>query len=118
MIHATGWLDDLAPCYRHAEVVWATGRVGRGARAVLEAMAHGKPVVAFWQPALAELIVDGETGFLVAHGDRVGLARRTLQLLRDPELARRIGTAARARAVADFPIERLAESCRRVYQGQ
>src|SRR5262249_28888082 len=117
LVHFLGWQDDLTPCYRHAEILWATGRPGRGVRAVLEAMAHGLPVVAFAQAALAEMIVDGEHGFLVPQGDRVTLARRTLQLLRDRETARRIGAAARARVASEFCIERLAESCRQVYQG-
>jgi glycosyltransferase involved in cell wall biosynthesis len=116
LVHFLGWQGDLTPCYRHAQVVWATGRPGRGIHAVLEAMAHGLPVVAFAQPALADLIVDGEHGYLVPPGDRVTLARRTLQLLRDPETSRRVGAAARARVASEFRIERLAECCRQVYQ--
>src|SRR5262249_45483124 len=117
LVHFLGWQDDLTPCYRHAQMVWATGRPGRGVRAVLEAMAHGLPIVAFAQPALAELIVDGEHRYLLPPGDRVPPGRRTLQLLRDPETARRLGAAARARVASEFRIERLAEICRQVYQG-
>ena len=66
--------------------------------AVLEAMAAGKAVVASRTGGLAELVVDGETGVLVAPGDPVALAAAIGRLLADRATREALGRAARARA--------------------
>jgi glycosyltransferase involved in cell wall biosynthesis len=63
---------------------------------VLEAMAHGRPVVATAVGGIPELVEDGVTGFLVAPGDVDGLRGALERLLGDPVLRRRMGRAARA----------------------
>jgi len=67
----------------------------------VEAMASGVPVVASEVGGLAELVLPGETGLLVRPGDAGALAGALDQLLGDPALRSRMGTAAKARAV-DF----------------
>jgi len=69
-------------------------------RTVLEAMAAGRPVVAYHWGALPELVAEGETGFLVPKGDVAAVARRLRQLAADPALRHRMGEAGRARARA------------------
>jgi glycosyltransferase involved in cell wall biosynthesis len=61
------------------------GLVGR------EAMHHGLPVVAFDAGGIREWLFDGENGFLVPWKDTHQFAVRIEQLLRDKELARRLG---------------------------
>jgi glycosyltransferase involved in cell wall biosynthesis len=63
----------------------------------VEAMASGKPVVSTRQGGPSETVADGETGYLVDAGDADGLARRVVELLRDPALRARMGAAGRAR---------------------
>jgi glycosyltransferase involved in cell wall biosynthesis len=70
----------------------------------LEAMAAGRPVVAFRTGGLPESIVDGETGLLVAYADEDALAEALSQVLTQPELARRLGAGA-ARRAQDFSIQ-------------
>jgi glycosyltransferase involved in cell wall biosynthesis len=87
--------DALAQLYASALVVISphTGR------ALSEAALGGAPVVAYdidWQ---GELIVDGETGLLVPHGDVQALAGGALDLLTDTALARRLGDRLRASAL-------------------
>jgi glycosyltransferase involved in cell wall biosynthesis len=60
---------------------------------VIEAGACAVPVVASNSPGLRESVVDGETGFLVPHGDVKALADRLGRLLTDDDLARRMGEA-------------------------
>lgn len=72
---------------------------------VLQAMAHGVPVVATSTGGLIALVRDGETGFLVPVGDHKTLASRVLNLLADPELRRRLGEAARQTALTDFSLD-------------
>jgi L-malate glycosyltransferase len=69
---------------------------------VLEAMAAGKPVVATNVGALPDAVVDGETGLLVRPGDPEQLAAALDTLLSDRARARRMGEAARQRALDRF----------------
>lgn len=63
--------------------------------ALLEAMAMERPIVATAVGGMAGVLHDGVTGVLVAAGEPDELARGLLRLLRDPVLARRLGTQAR-----------------------
>jgi poly(glycerol-phosphate) alpha-glucosyltransferase len=75
----------------------------------LESMSRGCPVVAYdikYGPR--EQIDDGVDGFLVPAGDTALLPPRVIELLRSPELVRRMSAAARARAERYDPAEFLA----------
>jgi glycosyltransferase involved in cell wall biosynthesis len=63
----------------------------------IEAMAHGRPVVGSDVAGIAELIVDGETGYLVPPRDPSRLRDALLKLLDDKDLRRRMGLAGRDR---------------------
>jgi len=69
---------------------------------LLEAMAHARPVVATPVGGTPELVVDGETGLLVPPRDPEALAAALRRLLEDPDLARRLGEAGRARVAERF----------------
>jgi glycosyltransferase involved in cell wall biosynthesis len=69
---------------------------------VLEAMAAGLPVVASRVGGVPELVVDGETGLLVATGSPEELAAALERLIAEPQLRQRLGAAGRARARQEF----------------
>lgn len=69
---------------------------------ILEAMAHGLPVVAWREGGPAEIVVDRETGLLAAPGDIVGLTAALDALLADAELRAALGTRGRERAATAF----------------
>jgi len=73
----------------------------------LEAAACGTPVVASDSPGLRESVRDGQTGFLVAHGDVDGLAERMRRLAESPALVEALGAAGR-RFAEGFTWERAA----------
>jgi glycosyltransferase involved in cell wall biosynthesis len=73
---------------------------------VLEAGASGLPVVATRHAGIPEVVVEGQTGFLVEERDAAGMAGHMLRLAQDPELAGRLGRAARERVAADFSLPR------------
>ncbi len=62
----------------------------------IEAAACGTPTVASDSPGLRDSVIDGETGFLVPHGEIDALADRVETLLNDEALRRQMGGACRA----------------------
>ena len=89
--------DELERLYDEAAVVVLPSYREGLPLAVLEAMAHGRPVVATRVGGIPDLVEDGATGFLVEPGDVDGLRAALLRLLADPELRRRLGNEARRR---------------------
>lgn len=69
---------------------------------LLEAMAMKKPVIAWNNGGPGEVVVDGETGFLVEPKNPQALADAILQLLKDAPLRQRFGAAGRARTERTF----------------
>jgi glycosyltransferase involved in cell wall biosynthesis len=83
----------------------------------MEAMACGTPVLVSDVGALAELVVDGVTGYVVPPNDPGALRERIRQLLGNPDLAARLGAAARQRIVDKFTWDAVAERCLAAYEG-
>ena len=80
--------------------------------AILEAMAHGKPVVATRHAGIPEAVTDGTNGLLVAEGNTMGMAEAIATLATDPALRQKMGAAARATAAAKFSWEQEKEALR------
>jgi glycosyltransferase involved in cell wall biosynthesis len=76
---------------------------------VAEAMASGRPVVSTTVAGIPELVVNGETGLLVAPDDSQGLANALERLIRDGNVRASFGRAARLRIENVFTIERTIE---------
>jgi glycosyltransferase involved in cell wall biosynthesis len=114
-VHFVGRQMDVSALLFHADVVWAPSRIDTGGNVALEAMAAGRPVVAFRVPTLAEIVADGETGFLVPRGDRIGLGRQTRLLLDQPELARRMGEAGKERVSRQYSAAAMVERFMQLY---
>jgi glycosyltransferase involved in cell wall biosynthesis len=83
--------------------------------AALEAMAAGRPLIASRAGGLPEVVGD-EGGLLVEPGDVAGLAAAIARLARDPETARALGAAGRARAASRFTLAAMARGTRAVYR--
>ena len=71
---------------------------------VLEAGAAGVPVVSYVSAGIPEAVVHGETGLLAPEGDVAGLALHLTAVVRDAELATRLGAAARRRVHKHYDI--------------
>lgn len=104
-VHFLGRRLDAPRWLPHCELLWAPGSEGGHPRSVLEAMAAGVPVVAADTPQMRELIIPGESGFLVPAGDRAGLARHAHWLFEDEVARQCIGQAGRQRALVRFSEE-------------
>jgi glycosyltransferase involved in cell wall biosynthesis len=62
----------------------------------MEAAACGTPVIASDSPGIRESVIDGETGFLVPHGDVGAMAEAMRKLAESPSLVEMLGTEGRS----------------------
>jgi glycosyltransferase involved in cell wall biosynthesis len=104
-IRFAGVRPDAASLMRLADVVWILGKQG-GVNVALEALAAGRPVVARRRADLAEILADGETGYLIDQADRQEVARSTRRILDNAELRQRFEANALQRA-AIFRVENI-----------
>jgi glycosyltransferase involved in cell wall biosynthesis len=107
LVRFVGHRDDAARLIGLFNVFWLASDFEGMSNSMMEAMAAGVPVVASDIPPNRELLVDGQTGFLVKVGDSVGMAQFTDRILADPALAKRLGEAGRERMRTNFSVERM-----------
>jgi glycosyltransferase involved in cell wall biosynthesis len=84
--------------------------------AALEGMAAGRPVVASAVYSLPEIVVNGETGYLVPPWGIEELASALVRLASDAKLRSRLGARARDRAATAFSLEAMVERTTAVYR--
>jgi glycosyltransferase involved in cell wall biosynthesis len=85
-------------------------------RALPQALACGKPVVAFDVDGAREICLDGLTGFLLQAGDVNGLATAVIRLLQDEELAHRMGERGRELVRGRFSEEQMVQQLDELYR--
>ena len=113
--------DEVAMWMRRATLLAVPSVTGRDGNAeglpnvLVEGAACGIPAVATRHSGIPEAVADGETGFLVAEGDRAGLAERVRTLLDSADLRREMGFAARTLAMERFDRVRQAERLEAIY---
>jgi glycosyltransferase involved in cell wall biosynthesis len=114
-LELTPWTGDPRPIFEAADVVTLPSRSEGFGRVLVEAACLEKPVVASRVGGTPEVVVDGETGLLVAPDDPAALADALNRLLGDPGLRAKLGAAARLRATERFSAARHVEGVERVY---
>lgn len=102
--------------FRQVHVLVQCSRVENQPMSVLEAMAWMRPVIATRAGGLPELVVDGETGFLVHRRSRRQLARAMREYLVAPEKARATGFRARDRVETVYSFEPMIQDTIGVYE--
>ena len=111
---------ERAAAYVAAADVVALPIVREGAdglpNVLLEAMGAGRAVVASRIAGVPDVVEDGVHGLVVPERDPAALAAAIARLLADPELARRLGAAARARVERELTWERTAERFEAVFR--
>lgn len=85
-------------------------------RALPQALAAGRPVVAYDFDGADEICLEGETGFLVRTGDVSTVTDRLRELFLKPELRERFGKRGREFVFEQFPVERLVDAQYELYQ--
>jgi glycosyltransferase involved in cell wall biosynthesis len=110
-VEITGWMDQAAlrDAVSKADVVVTPSTYADPFNlGNIEAMSTGRPVVASSLGGGPEIVVDGETGYLVDPADQSTFATKLAALLSDPELRRRFGLAGRSRVEERFTLARQA----------
>ena len=82
----------------------------------LEAMSAAVPVIATKVGGTSEVIENGVSGFLVDPHDVETMGQIGIEVLRNPERQREVGSAARERVLREFTIDRVVEQYEAVYQ--
>jgi glycosyltransferase involved in cell wall biosynthesis len=116
-VHFVPWLDDVRVAYAASDVNANCSYDEPFGRTIIEAAACGVPSVAFAGGGIADAIVDGETGSIIAAGDEAGFAAMLASYLDDAARLTRAGAAARGHALTfDAPTHanRVAAVLRRV----
>ena len=107
-----GAWDDVSPILASADVFVLPSRWEGLSRAMMEAMAAGIPVIATRVDGIQDLVTNDVHGLLVPAEDPERLGNSILQLLRDPEMMKRIGSAGRAHVLQ---IHSTDDMCKKYY---
>ena len=111
-----GERNDVDSLLDVIDIVILTSVYGEGTpNAILEAMAKGKPVIATRVGGIPEIVIDGETGILVEPRNPTALANAILLLLRDGNLRRNMGTAAKERISNNFTLTKMINNYEAIY---
>jgi glycosyltransferase involved in cell wall biosynthesis len=96
--------DELVAAYQRASVVVlpSTSEAESFGMALIESMATGTPVIGSRIGGIPDVIADGVDGLLVPPGDAPALARACAEVLRDPDLARRLGNHGRLKVLRQY----------------
>ena len=100
-----GWRKEILSIVCEMDIVIHPSLAEGFGRAVLEAMALGKPVIASAVGGLRVAIQSGENGFLVSPGDVTSISHHWEQLLRSAELRQVIGSNARQSVIDRYQID-------------
>lgn len=116
-IRMLGFRDDLLNVFRSLDVFAIPSVEGDTIPQVLmQALAMGIPVVSTTVGSIPDVVIDGETGFVVPPRDSSALAEKILALLDNPELRHRMGAKGRALVEASYSIEKMLDRMEGVYQ--
>lgn len=106
-VHFLGERSDVSQILPHLDCFWLASSYEGQSNAIMEAMQAGIPVVASDIPGNRDLVIEGETGFLVQVGDRGGYAKQASAILEDADLQKRFGQAGQARMAQEFTVEKM-----------
>lgn len=98
----TGFRSDIPAVMNSIDVLLILSRQEGMGQVTVEAMAAGKPVIGTRSGGIPEVVIDGETGFLVDGDDDAALLAAIEKLCRNIQLRQQMGRAGRERAKAYF----------------
>jgi sugar transferase (PEP-CTERM/EpsH1 system associated) len=110
-----GERSDTASILRGLDIFVLPSLIEGVSNTILEAMATGLPVVATAVGGNPELVINGETGYLVPSADPKSMAQALTEYIKNPSLGKKHGIAGRKRIETEFSIEKMVNSYLGVY---
>jgi len=110
-----GHLENMSAFYQGMDLYLNTSIHEGVPMSVLEAMAHGLPVIAPKVGGFPEIIDDGVEGYLITERNPKAFAEKCLLLYRNKALRQEMSMAARKKVVQSFSIENMAEQYYSLY---
>ncbi|MCH8819144.1 MAG: glycosyltransferase family 4 protein [Acidobacteria bacterium] len=111
----TGFRDDSEALMKECDIFCLPSLSEGFSSAILVAMASSLPVIATQVGGIPELVIDGETGFLVPPNNASQLAEALSQVLESESLRRRLGQAGRQRVERNFMLQRKPDQTEQLY---
>jgi len=111
-----GFLNDMNNFYQGLDIYINTSLHEGNPISVLEAMAHGLPVIAPNTGGLKEILVDELQGLLVEGRNPKSFAEKCLQLYSDDDLRLKMGFASRNRVIKVFSTENMINNYHNLYR--
>lgn len=111
-----GFVADMGSFYGDIDVYISTSLHEGIPMSVLEAMAHGVPVIAPRVGGFKEIITDGVEGYLIEDRNPVAFAKKCILLATNEDLRAEMSLAARRRVISDFSAERMSSQYYELYR--
>jgi glycosyltransferase involved in cell wall biosynthesis len=105
-----GFYEDIFPLLKAADVFVLSSLFEGMPNVVMEAMSIGKPVIATDVNGTRELMVDGETGFIVPSQNPQVIYDKLFILLSDEQLCKKMGKAGKKRVETKFTYEKMIDN--------
>lgn len=115
-VHFLGWRDDARAVIAALDLLLAPSLWEGFGLVLLEAMALGVPILSTRVSAIPEVVVEGETGWLVPPGDPGALAGALRDAITHPTELMARGRAGRRRLETHFTVERMVQQTIGVYE--
>jgi glycosyltransferase involved in cell wall biosynthesis len=111
----TGFYPDLIYLLSNVEIVVIPSLYEAPSAVAMEASAMRRPVVASNVGGIPEVIIEGETGFLVPPKDPQAIAEKVIFLLRNPQIAKEMGEKGYQRVKTCFTLEKMVREHEKIY---
>jgi glycosyltransferase involved in cell wall biosynthesis len=115
-VHFLGFRHDIPQLLRSIDLYVVSSTLEGLSLSVLQAMAAGLPIVATRTGGNPEVVLDGQTGFIVECGRPAEMAGAMKRLLLDRDAARAFGRLARENAFRTFSLGRMVDSYVALYE--
>lgn len=110
-----GYVSDPLEQMANVDCVVVPSRIEPFGLVALEAQSVGTPVVGFFDCGVAEIVQDGRTGRLVAHGNLPEMAAAVSEILSNPTMGANMGICAKAHAISSFGLEGHVQELKKAY---
>lgn len=117
-VHFVGASEAVEQLFRQADVFVLGSRTEGISNTILEAMACGLPVVATDVGGNQELVVEGQTGYLVQDNEEHAMADKLQLYLEDAQLRAQHSEKARQRALSQFSLAGMLSRYQQIYMEQ